>query len=93
MVSTVIAVNSNNNALERAREIHFAIKVVYVFGGVTAMVSVVKRGAPAAEVMDAIFFAVSVNTSPYSDGLAYKIITCRSVCLHMRVLFRLLFKE
>ena len=93
MVPTVIAFNSSDNAPQRAREFHLAIKSVYVIGGVTVTVSVAKRGVNTAEAMDAIFFAVIVKTVPYADGLACKIITCLSVCLHMRVLVRLPFKE
>lgn len=87
---TVITFNSSNNA-RRAREIHFAIKVVYVLGVVTAILSAVKRGALTAETMDAIFLAVSVNTSPYIDGFSCKIITFVSVSLFMSVLVKLLF--
>ena len=71
------ASNSNDNAIVRAREFEWVIISVYEFTVKTAPHS--KRDVITAEVMDAIFFAVSVNTSPLDDGLACKIINCLGI--------------
>ena len=72
MVRTINAPNSSDNAIVRAREFEWAI--ISVYGSPVKTAPHWKRGVITAEVMDAIFFAVSVNTSPMADGLACKII-------------------
>ena len=71
------ASNSNDNAIVRASEFEWVIISVYGFTFKTA--PHLKRDVITAEEMDAIFFAVSVNTSPLDDGLACKIIKCLGI--------------